>query len=152
MKINFTKKEYQLLVTMIEISDWVMNAFHSTERTDTKEYRTLRNKILSYAEEMGMKGCYKKDGNTYYETVDYEENSKHLNFMDEYDEESFWEQLVTRLVERDYAQKYDDEEEVELETRLHRITKIEKRYADEINKFGLSNLVIEDSKKKLGLH
>ena len=133
---------------MIEIADWVMNAFHPTDRVDTKEYRSLRNKMLSYSEEMGMKDCYKKDGETYYETVEYEENAKHFDFMDEYDEQSFWEQLVTRFVDRDYAQQYGDEE-VDFETKAHRLTEIEKRYADEINKFGLSNIVIAAKKKAL---
>ena len=147
MKINFTKKEYQLLVTMIEISDWVMNAFHTTDRTDTQDYRSLRNKILSYAEEMGMKDCYEKIGDTYYEAFEYEENSKQSSFIDEYDEESFWQQLVIRLVDRDYAQQYGDEE-VSFETRTHRLAEIEKRYAEEINKFGLSNIVIAGDKQQ----
>ena len=147
MKINFTKKEYQLLVTMIEISDWVMNSFNTTDRTDTVDYRSLRNKILSYADEMGMKGCYEKDGDTYYETFEYEQNSKQSSFIDEYDEESFWQQLVTRLVERDYAQQYGDEE-VGFETRVQRLTEIEKRYAEEINNFGLSNIIIAENKQQ----
>ena len=150
MKINFTKKEYQLLVTMIEIADWVMNAFHPNDRVDTKDHRSLRNKILAHADEMGMKGCYKKDGNTYYETVEYEENSEHFNFIDEYDDELFWKQLVTRLAERDYVQQYGDEE-MDFETRTLRVVEIEKRYADEIIKFGLSNIVVANEKKS-GLH
>ena len=150
MKINFTKKEYQLLVTMIEIADWVMNAFHPNDRVDTKDHRSLRNKILAHADEMGMKGCYKKDGNTYYETVEYEENSEHYNFIDEYDDELFWKQLVTRLAERDYVQQYGDEE-MDFETRTLRVVEIEKKYAVEINKFGLSNIVIANEKKS-GLH
>ena len=145
MKINFTKKEYQILVTMIEIADWIMNAFHSNDRVDTKDHRSLRNKILTHADEMGMKGCYEKDGDAYYETYEYEENSQQSKFIDEYDEESFWEQLVTRLTNRDYVQQYGDEE-VDFKTKAHRLTEIEKRYADEINNFGLSNIVVANDK------
>lgn len=50
---------------MIEIADWVMNAFHPNDIGDTKDHRSLRNKVLVHAEEMGMKGCYKKDGNSW---------------------------------------------------------------------------------------
>ena len=146
MKINFTKKEYQLLVTMIEIADWVMNSFHSHDRVDTKDHRSLRNKILDYAEEMGMKNCYEKDGDTYYETAEYEEKSAHYNFIDEYDDELFWKQLVTRLAERDYVQHYGDEE-MDFETRTLRVVEIEKKYAVEINKFGLANIVVANDKK-----
>ncbi len=148
MKINFTKKEYRLLVTMIEIADWVMNAFHSNDRADTKDHRSLRNKVLAHAEEMGMKGCYKKDGDIYYETAEYEENSDHYDFIEEYDDESFWEQLVTRLTDRDYTLQYGDEE-VDFEIIARRLTVIEKRYADEINNFGLSNIVVNDKKSSL---
>lgn len=146
MKINFTKKEYRLLITMIEIADWVMNSFHAQERTDTKEHRVLRNKILDHADEMGMKGCYQKNDDTYYETAEYEENSKQPEFIEEYDEESFWDQLVTRLSERDYVQKYGDEE-VDFETKIRRLTEIENRYAEEVNNFGLSNIVVVHDKK-----
>jgi len=146
MKINFTKKEYRLLITMIEIADWVMNSFHAQERTDTKEHRVLRNKILDHADEMGMKGCYQKNDDTYYETAEYEANSKQSEFIEEYDEESFWDQLVTRLSERDYVQKYGDEE-VDFETKIRRLTEIENRYAEEVNNFGLSNIVVVHDKK-----
>jgi hypothetical protein len=148
MKINFTKKEYQLLVTMIETADWVMNAHHAHGRKDAEDYRVLRNKILSFADEMGMKGCYEKEGDTYYETAEYQENSKQTEFIEEYDEDSFWEQLVTKLVDRDYAQQYGDKE-VNFETKALRLSEIEEKYADEINEFGLLNFVVKKNNKIL---
>ena len=124
-----------------------MNAHHSPDRMDTKDYRSLRNEILSYAEEMGMKGCYEKEGDSYYETREYEENSKQTGFIDEYDEDTFWDQLVTRLVDRDYEKQFGNEE-VDFETRAHRLTEIEKRYADEVNEFGLLNVVVKMKSNK----
>ncbi len=150
MKINFTKKEYQLLVTMIEIADWVMNSFHALDRDDTKGHRSLRNKLLAYADGMGMEGCYQKDGETYYETVEYEENSPQSSFIEDYDEEVFWAQLVTRLSERDYALQYGDKE-VDFKTKIRRFTEIEDKYTDEINNFGLLNFIIAN-KKNSSLH
>ena len=151
MKINFTKKEYRLLVTMMEISDWVMHAHHDVERKDTEEYRILRNKILSYVGEMGMEDYYIKEGDLYYETREYEDNSKQTNFIDEYEEDSFWEQLGTRLVDRDYYQKFGDDE-VDFETKAYRLTEIEKIYADEINEFGIANLIFTKNNKKNVIH
>ncbi len=115
---------------------------------DTEDYRVLRNKILSIADEMGMKGCYEKEGDTYYETREYEENSKQTEFIDEYDEDSFWEQLVTKLVDRDYAQQYGNEK-VDFELRVSRVCEIEKKYADEVNESGLLNFVIKKNSKLL---
>ncbi len=151
MNINFTEEEYQQLVTMIEIADWVINAHkdeEQEEQNETNEYAVLRNKILSFADEMGMQGCYEKDGNKYYENLEYEESSKQFEFIEEYDEDSFWEQLVTKLVDRDYDQKYGDEE-VDFETKAQRLTEIEEEYAAEINDYGLLNVVVKKHSKVL---
>ena len=133
---------------MIEVADWVMTAHHADDRAETKEYQALRNKILSFADEMGMKGCYEKDGDTYYETLEYEENAKQTEFIEEYNEDSFWEQLVTRIVDRDYAQQYGNEK-VDFELKVSRMIEIEKKYADEVNNSGLLNFVIKNNSKLL---
>ncbi|AJQ28281.1 hypothetical protein JBW_02938 [Pelosinus fermentans JBW45] len=36
MKINITKKEYQLFLDMVYLSDWVLHA-HSEERTEKEK-------------------------------------------------------------------------------------------------------------------
>jgi hypothetical protein len=151
MKINFTKKEYRLLVTMIEISDWIMHAHPDADQPGTREYRTLRNKILSYFKEMGMEDCYTKVGDEYYETAEYEEDSEQMQFIEEYSQETFWDQLVTQLVDRDYEQKFGNDE-VEFETRIERITDIEEMYANEINEHGLLNLNFDTSNRKKKAH
>lgn len=139
MKINFTNKEYRLLVTMLDIADWIMNANHSGERMETKPYRALRNRILSHADEMGMKGCFVKEGETYYETRAYEDASEGMPFIDEYCDEAFWEELISRLAQRDYAERYGDEE-VGVSTRIERIHPLEEVYGKEFSEAGLKNL------------
>jgi hypothetical protein len=49
MKINFTKKEYRLLLDMVEIAEWVLNAHKSDPSDEIKKYSDLYQKILSYA-------------------------------------------------------------------------------------------------------
>lgn len=148
MKINFTKQEYRLLVTMIEIADWVMTAHDTEERDETKSYRDIRKKILSYFKEMDMGDCYNKEGDDYYETIEFE--AELMGFIDDYDEESFWGELVSRLADRDYDQKYKGQE-VDMHTRIEAITTFEEIYVNEINQNGLLNLVIA-AKGKSTLH
>lgn len=58
MKINITKKEYQLFLDMVYLSDWVLHA-HSEERTEEKKpYKELEQKILAFANEFGMEGVW----------------------------------------------------------------------------------------------
>ena len=137
MKINFTKKEYKHLVTMLEIADWVINAHHVDNQH--KECKNLRTKVLSYAKDMGMGDCYVKDGDEYYETREYEEKSEQMAFINEYDEQVFWEELISKLIDRDYQKEYGDEE-VDFSMRIERHTKIEQMYADEVNEYGIKNL------------
>lgn len=151
MKINFTKKEYQQLVTMIEISDWVMNSHQDVDNKETEKYRSVRNKILSYAAEMGMGDCYIKEGDSYYETREYEENAMQRDFIDEYDEDSFWDQLVTRLTDRDYYNKYGDDE-VDYIIRIDRFTEIEEIYANEVNESGITNITFTKNHLKKNIH
>ena len=141
MKINFTKQEYRLLVTMIEIADWVINAHDIDEPKEKKPYKEMRKKILSFVKEMGMEDCYVKEGDDYYETAEYESEAESMQFIEEYDEESFWGELISRLADRDYDQKYKGQE-VDMHTRVSAISRFEEIYANEINQNGLENLVI----------
>ena len=146
MKINFTRKEYQQLVTMIEIADWVMTAHHDIKPKETEVYRVLKNKIFSHFKEMGMEECFIQDGDNYFETREYEENAEFTAFVEAYDDDSFWEQLMTRLTDRDYYNQYGNEK-VDMLTRMRRFSEIEEGYANEIEKFGLSNFMIANKTK-----
>ncbi len=55
MKINFTKKEYRLLLSMLEIAEWVMtsNDTGAEENPQTKPYKDVVQKLLSHSKEMG---------------------------------------------------------------------------------------------------
>jgi hypothetical protein len=105
MKINFTRKEYAALVEMVLLADWVIHA-HEVELTDeSKPYVALRKKVLSHHREMGMEDAfqYAPGDDEYYETVDYEESSAHMAFIEAYEERSFWDTLAHKLAQRDLA-------------------------------------------------
>jgi len=136
MKIDFTQKDYPLLVTMIEIADWVIHAHYPGRREDTLEYRALRKKILAHYREMGMAECYTEADGEYYETAGYEEDSPQRHFIEEYDEQMFWEELVARLVDRDMDFRYGDQE-LSMERRFEAMSRLEEYYWNEIEKDGL---------------
>ena len=145
MKINFTKKEYELLANMMDIADWVLHSHDVEQNPETKGYGDLRNKLLSHAEEMGLKGRYEKHDNGFYETREFEDNSPYRHFIDSYDSHTFWDQLIDRLTSRDQREKYGDEP-VDLETQIERHTRIEHQYMDEFAQSGLDNLRLNSPK------
>ena len=144
MKINFTKKEYQTLVEMLLVADWVITGHEEEEREETKPYKELRKKVLSYHKEMGMAKAfeYSPEHDEYFETAAYEVSGPHMRFIDEYDEQVFWEELATRLAERDFvaeemlrAAGSRSEEE-----RTARLLALTARYEGEFAENGLANV------------
>jgi hypothetical protein len=153
MKVNFTKKDYTALVEMILTADWVMHA-HESEPSDAKKpYTELRKKVLSHHTEMGMGDAfeYAPEDDDYYETSDYEDNSPHMALIKEYDEDSFWETLATKLEHRDLAAQETGSVTKPLppEQRALKYFEIEGHYREEFEENGLDNIRIEP---KTGLH
>ena len=138
MKINFTKKEYQTLVEMLLVADWVITGHEEEEREATKPHKELRKKVLSYHKEMGMAKAfeYSPEHDEYFETAAYEEHAPHMRFIDEYDEQVFWVGLTSKLAHRDLAAEGPLGEK-ELTKKL---VELIARYEDEFAENGLANV------------
>ena len=146
MKINFTKKEYQHLVEMLQVAGWVLRGgIVDDEREETKPYRELREKVLSYHKEMGLaepdRYAPERD-EAYFRTETREDWTRHMELVQEYDAKLFWEMLVSRLVHRDLAAKdalcaSGRVEEKERERDFYALTQ---RYSEEFTAHGLKNL------------
>jgi hypothetical protein len=141
MKINFTKKEYRLLVTLMEIANWVMTAHDEQDNPEKEPYQAVRKKILSHYKEMGMGDCYQEKDGEFYETFDYEQAAESTQLIEQYDEDTFWAELIAKLVDRDFYQKHGDNE-MDMETKMAEMTRLEEIYVNEINQNGLENLII----------
>ena len=144
MKMNFTKKEYQTLIEMLLVADWVITGHEEVEGEATRPYREFRKKVLAHHKEMGMAEAFKysPEDDEYFETAAYEANGPHMRFIDEYDEQVFWEELATRLAERDFvaeemlrAEGSGSEEE-----RTERLLELTARYEEEFALNGLDNI------------
>lgn len=147
MEMNFTKKEYQTLVEMLLIADWVITAHEEEERAATKGYRELRKKVLAHHKEMGLAEAfvYSPKEDEYFETAAYEASAAHMRFIEEYDNQVFWEELATRLAERDSAA----EEMLRAQgarsegERTARLLELTARYEEEFSENGLDNVRVD---------
>lgn len=154
MKINFTKKEYRHLVEMLQVAGWVLRGgIVDDDREETKPYRELREKVLSYHKEMGLaepdRYAPERD-EAYFRTETREDGTRHMQLVMEYDAKLFWEMLVTKLVHRDLAAKdalsaSGRVEEKERERDFYALTQ---RYSEEFTAHGLTNLrVVREAPK-----
>lgn len=154
MKINFTKKEYRALLDIFEIAEWIMNAHKIGVSSTETVYSALEQKIYSHAKEMGCEDLihYADNLKKYFPTRTFEETSSFRDIIDEYDEETFGDELIVRLVERDFIdivgkEKYGN---MTLEEKLGKEELISNKYHDEFEKYGIDNLrIVKENKKKL---
>lgn len=147
MEIEFTKKEYECLLDVLYMADWVMNAHKVEDDPRTEVYRKLEQKLFSYAKDMGFENLveYASDYKKYFPTRKLEETGSAREFIEEFEDDTFWEELTSRLADRDSARKVGGVEnfsKLSFEDRAEIIWSFEEKYTSEFEKRGLEGLSI----------
>ena len=132
---------------ILSIADWVLNAYRVGDDPETEEYRKLEQKFYSYAKDMGFDNLVKYDPRLkrHFPTKEHEETSKYRDFIDEFENETFWDELLHRLVERDLIRQEGGLENVlnmDIKERFEKEEPLEKMYATEFETNGLDNIKI----------
>lgn len=146
MKINITKKEYRLLLDVFSIATWVMNSHKYEPDPKSVPYENLEQKFMALAKDFGFKNLVEYDPKreTYYPTIEYEELESDMQFIEEFEEDSFWEHLGSKLARRDLINKIGRKEYESMES-MDRFQEVDKRAAEyhkEFEENGIKNLVI----------
>jgi hypothetical protein len=148
MKIEITKKEYRLLLDVFHIADWVLHSYKMEEGQETEEYRNLEQKFFSFAQEMGFANLveYDPEMKQYFPTREYDETNVVMEAIVDYDNESFWEELMERLAMRDLILKEGKEKVLAMDDdkRLAKTEKLRDKYAAEFERHGISRVVIKE--------
>jgi len=146
MKIDFTEQEYRLLMDLLEMSDWLLHAHFTEEREETEKYSALMQKIYACAEEMGCGNLVEYDDklNSYFATSEYEESGEYMSFIEEFEEDAFWDGLSHKLAFRDLLDQEGEEaiENMDMVERAAKLLDLQSWYEEEFNENGLSNIRI----------
>ena len=157
MKINYTKNEYRLLLDMVEMAVWVLNSHRSNPSDEIMKYSEIYQRILSYAKDMGFENLitYDKDLGGYYATFEYEE-SEHMAYIEEFEDDVFWDAIPHRLAMRDLVKQVGEKKykEMGFEERATKLLEIESIYYKELEENGIDNLRFENlsPSDKMDLH
>lgn len=151
MKIELTRKEYRDLLDVFALATWVLNAHKVKDDSRTEPYNKLEQKFFALAKEMNYENLveYAPEHSCYFPTKEYEETSQFFPFIDEYDNDTFWDELVSRLAERDLANQLGGYEKITALTReemFKRLGLLEEYYGDEFNRNGLKNLYLRNKR------
>lgn len=142
MKINFSKAQYQRLLEMVYLGNWVINA-HEVPGEGTGEYKKYDDLlwyIWSFAKDFDVKNLVDQEGNKAYPSG-YIEN-KMLEYVSEYEDNFFRDELADKMATKEMLEihgvekigKMSREEHFTLHGRLM------DTWSDEFIEHGLENL------------
>lgn len=147
MNINFTNDEYTTLLEVLYLADWVLNSYDIEKSPSKISYFDLEQKILSLSDKFEQKELVEFD-EKYNEYIPSKiiEDGPVLDFIESYNEESFWEELIDRLSKRDLLKNYTESEIQGMEESavLSEIEKYASVYAKEFEANGLMNIEISN--------
>ncbi len=150
MKINLTNKQYDILLKLVGLGTMVVDTLDEVqvlpEFLTLKEYEEideLDNYLLSFAKDFGCEDLVEEIDGFYNTSLEFENTV--LPMMDAFVSNMFYEDLIRRLVLRDFATIYtEDQIEKMTEDEAHRNKEIiMKKYIDEFEKNDLKNLVVK---------
>jgi hypothetical protein len=147
MHLRFTDNELATLIQMVSLA---ANVASLNQKPGSEEgvsaFEDLENKILERASHAGFGEIieFDEEKQAHRVTPEYEANSFFQECFDEFREESFWEELVIRLADRDLIRSIGHPawEKLTEPQRRQRTQEIEKRYWDEFTKQGIERVVV----------
>lgn len=145
MKIEFTKEQFENLMEMVYLGNWMANAHRTDDMIE--KYEDLESYVFSFAKEFGLEKYADdevvEDGK-FYPTRFFEEETDINELHDEYDDENFWTELPDRLGDRDFMRKYskEDWEKMTQEERFLKRRECEIGWEKELEENGIERLEI----------
>lgn len=142
IQLEFSEAEYRKLVEAMYLADWVTNA-HTVSDSITNPY-SLDQKIYKKAQAAGCGDLvvYAEKEKAFMPSRKLEE--KGHDVLDEYDEETFWEELVNRLAVRDIEEERGPDAlgKMSQEEQFRLVSQMEERYQTECERHGVDRLEI----------
>ena len=147
MKIDITNEEYMDLLDLFHIASWVLVSHKTTVDPRAEKLEMIIQKFYALAREMGRGDLVEYDPGRgkYRPTKTLEDTSRSLEFIDEFVDHSFWDELIVRFAERDAARQAGGYGKLDLlnhEDRHALVDPLEERYAEEFNERGIEQLEI----------
>lgn len=141
MNIDLSEAELEKLLILAHLGEWMANA---TRSKPIKEFEIVASKIFALAEGTSRERLVDEDDKTgrWWPSRELEEKAHPL--VDEYDDESFWEELCERLVDRDLLRKYSRKQLASMswEERYKIREPLEFQYENELASHGLDRFGI----------
>ena len=106
MNVEITKEEYIYLLDLLHMANWVL----VSHKTAVEPLKSTTGSSRNFTPLPGKWGRgdligYDPGRGKYHLTKAFEDTSRSLEFIDEFVDHSFWDELIVRFAERDAARK-----------------------------------------------
>jgi hypothetical protein len=148
MEIKLTKEQYENLLKLVYLGNWMVNAIRSGAEGDEQieKYNEIEQYIFSFAKDVGLEKYveFNEKYNQFFPTIELEEDPEVEKYRQDYNEETFWQELADRLGARDFIREYGKEaiEKMDQEERFIKLQEFIIKYEEEFEENGMANLEI----------
>jgi len=145
IEIKFTKTQYENLIKLVYLGNWMINAIRTDDRI--KKYEDIEQYIYSFAKEVGLDKYIEFDNelNKFFPTKEFEDDTDVDKYREEYDNETFWDELIDRLARRDFIKEYGDNviRKMTLKEQIEKEHPFIEKYEEEFERYGVERLEIK---------
>ncbi len=141
ISINLTAEQHRKLIELAYLGEWFINAHHEAEFQDEAATEALQKMLGAHA----LAGL-SRDAETsnYYLDADWSDRL-YDQYIADYDDHVFWDELAERLAQRDLARKRGvSMDDIEREDDLLELRPLEERYRRELERDGVERLEFTD--------
>ncbi len=142
--IMLSREQYFALLKLAYMGEWMANAHRdgSPEEPRLDEYEAMKAHLVSFAEKFG----YSKEIE---HELEYDERgmpTEVFRLINEYDDNTFWEEIAERLGERDFFRRFTSAQRETMSFDEHFVRRMEcaQPWEDEFEDFGLERIVVKE--------
>jgi len=142
MKIELTKEQLASLAKLAYLGNWLANSWRTEDVIE--EYDEIESLVLEAAAKNDLEEYVEFDEEEKKAFPSAELEEKMAETVDFYNDNTFWDQLIYRMADRDYLRKHGEEslEELTTEAGMEREKPLVEKYEKEFNENGLDRLEI----------
>lgn len=146
MKIDFTKSQYEDLLKVVCLGVWMINSHRTEDIVD--KYEELEEYLLSFSADFGTERFaeFDEELKRFFPTREFEEDTDIERFREEYDDNTFWDELIYRLARRDLIRTYGEAGVFTMTTDelIEKEQPFIDKYEEEFERNGIDNLEIKE--------
>lgn len=153
LEIKFTGEQYKTLIKTIYLGNWIVNSIRVGKEEIVKEFDDLEQYIFSFCghKDVDVKDLveYADKFKRYFPTAELEMETDVRQYLEEYENEIFWDELADKLARRDIIRRHgkDVVMKMDKDKRFRELNEIADKYETELENYGIERLKIDEEMK-----